>query len=486
MSSFPPDRRGLLTAALTLVLVTAACSGGGQPGVRILTRSAELVFGVKDVERSNVQAAQENQLQTLQDSAPISAEIEAPVVVPPPRAPRIRRAAGPPPRFEETPQLPDEPAPPPAPRVCRTDGFTSVAAKRELTSVVPSNVTPASGFYRWNGQATVTPNPKHNGVLDEAHATTKGLTAHYRLIPDAARPLGTGSFSYDVVQPAPPDRATGAPRFLRSTIQVNPGFAAVRNPADVVVALPRVRPPDSGILLTRTELDDANLVPVPGVAPFEPVTPLLLLPLPVAASETWSSTAVDPRTGKTVRFDGATVQAPARVNACGEPVDGWLVTAPVAISNSGGESDNFEYDFVVAPQYGGLLIGEKTIHSPSPPTPVHDPTNTTTTTTTCPTTTTSSSTTTTTSSATTTTTAGCSTTTTTAAAPTPTIPRGGVVGDTTVPGGKFDRLEVDFSIGQTDPTPRGNFDTATFVDYPSDIFVPTPSQGPLDAVPAPS
>jgi hypothetical protein len=158
-------------------------------------------------------------------------------------------------------------------------------------------------------------------------------------------------FTYEIVQPYGKD-------FLVSLIQVNPNSTAetVRPTTEPAIESQRYRSdPESGVVLKRTDIVDAKGNAVPGTKPFVPSTGLLLLPIPVS-SEDYTSSAVDPSTGRTLVLQ-ASVKARERVNACGEPAEGWLVQAFYTVADGNTEKD-YRWNYVIAPQYGGIIISE--------------------------------------------------------------------------------------------------------------------------------
>lgn len=91
-------------------------------------------------------------------------------------------------------------------------------------------------------------------------------------------------------------------------------------------------------------------------------------PTPDAPSSTefsWEFTASDPVSQWTIRLAGSESNHRVRVDACGQIVDGWPVTANVQIVKNdpttgipyAGPLNQF-WAFVVAPQYGGIIVQE--------------------------------------------------------------------------------------------------------------------------------
>lgn len=92
---------------------------------------------------------------------------------------------------------------------------------------------------------------------------------------------------------------------------------------------------------------------------FTPTTPgLRIFDEPAAPTKTWVTTAIDPASQVLLLMTGS-YGTHKKVNACGTPVDGWDVTLKTTIL---GLSENLTQTqhLVIAPQYGGLIVGEDT------------------------------------------------------------------------------------------------------------------------------
>lgn len=397
----PRSARGALAAALALGLLAAACVDPGDPGVRINPLSAELVFGVKDADG----AAEDDQLGDLPLAAPLPEEIieELPEELEPPPLRTPRR-----PGFD-IPLFVDDDEPQEAkPFVCYPY-YTRPAPRGEPRAVIGGR--PPQGMVRWNGievagtggkvswngieipgsqQTEFAPNRRlirnfkaiTPGTIDEVNDAIQDSPANQAEPPE----VGSGEFTFETVQPF-------GEHFLKSSFLVGQPFVtpnALQNAFRVSTAIPRPRQPEAGILVTRTEVVDVNDKPVGGFAPFAPTVGLMLLPLPATASEEFVSVAVDATSGKTVQHSGK-VNGIQRVNACGEPIDGWSVTIGVLVSTAGETYDDaqgnpcitknsttenasypkcFAYDIVVAPQHGGILIAEAVRRTPAQGVPV--------------------------------------------------------------------------------------------------------------------
>lgn len=96
---------------------------------------------------------------------------------------------------------------------------------------------------------------------------------------------------------------------------------------------------------------------------FEPSNPLLLLPFPVEDGAMINASGTDPQTGAQVTITGQ-IKGKKQVDACGERVDSWFVDATETLRYSDPETFQTEtieadYDYGVAPQFGGMLVYER-------------------------------------------------------------------------------------------------------------------------------
>jgi hypothetical protein len=212
---------------------------------------------------------------------------------------------------------------------------------------VDVNITgpPLQGISRW----------KHDGfaLVGENKAPFTGFEK--RVVRNYKK-LNDTDFSFETVQPLVTAAGT---RFISTSYEVKPNQPnrGVTPPAGPATP-PNVGTPDRGLLLTKSEiLDGGGQV----VSSFVPTPALLLLPLPVTAGEQWQSVGVDPKTGSTVVMN-ATVSRRQRIDACGDLVDGWQVDATQLSSSAQNAEPSAEptaYSYLVATQYGGMLIQER-------------------------------------------------------------------------------------------------------------------------------
>ncbi|HUF33190.1 MAG TPA: hypothetical protein VMN58_08300 [Acidimicrobiales bacterium] len=111
--------------------------------------------------------------------------------------------------------------------------------------------------------------------------------------------------------------------------------------------------PDSGLQLVKIETFDARTGNLRGT--FEPSPAISYLPLRVNPGESYTVAGFDARTGASLTHE-ATVVGRERVDACGDVIDGWRVRATQTYTGS--ISARRTYDYIVATQFGGVIISE--------------------------------------------------------------------------------------------------------------------------------
>lgn len=89
---------------------------------------------------------------------------------------------------------------------------------------------------------------------------------------------------------------------------------------------------------------------------FNPLVPVEILPLPVVELTPVRGVGADPLTGESLVVSG-TVNRKERVEGCNELVDGWFVESTWTFQR-GADSQVWDYDYIVATQHGGLIVGD--------------------------------------------------------------------------------------------------------------------------------
>lgn len=307
---------------VVLALFTTACVSEGDPGVQVTKVEADLVFGVKEPEPP---------------APPANTTVDAEL---PPSAfePADLADFGDFPSFDAFPPI----GAPPTAAVgeCPAAPPTAVA---ERAAEVNINGFAAEGLYRWQRDGTQKPAGSGPEV-----AGTKIDTFERRILRNIKKESPT-VHTYETVQPDISGKNVVITTFRVRTDALNRDSTG----AGLPVAGPRAGEPDRGVAITRIETQDAQ---GNTSSEFNPSTPVLILPLPVSTNEEYQSVGVDPVSGQTL-VHKAKVLARERVDACGEVVDGWAVEAEQTSSDQ--DAPIVRYRYLVAPQYGGMIISEK-------------------------------------------------------------------------------------------------------------------------------
>ena len=320
------DRRFRFAALVALATVSAAgCVKPGDPEVAINKIEASLVFGVKPPSEPVQAPVQEVAQQVAADT------YQAPTL--------------PLPTFE----LPEAKAPvfsalplngAKAPSDCPTAPPTASADK-----AVEVNITgpPPIGMFRWKREGKIT--------AADGTETPIGRSFERRFVRNHVVVSDT-VYTFEMVAPVP-----GSALVAVSTYRVNttPQSTNVDPGYNQILTVPTVGEPERGITLDKVEYQDRNGVVQDS---FTPTVGLLMLPLPVVSGESYESIAIDPKSGQTIIHE-ATVTRRARIDACGELADGWLVEATQTVTEGAGSPPaQMTYNYIVGAQYGGILLNE--------------------------------------------------------------------------------------------------------------------------------
>lgn len=319
------DMSRFLVLAAALAVVAGACVQPGPPSVAIDKLEANLVFGVKPVEEPTKPPAQQAVERAVAPEEPPPLEFET-------IAPEDDD-------FEFT--LEEKPDPCPA---------APITAAPEVATEVDITGDPPEGLYRWQYSVRVVVEEEGEEEILTDSGFERRMVRNFEEVSDTV-------YEFETVQPAGDSGNFIVTTFRVDTEAINAGDPTAG--AGVVESPVRPGEPERGVTITKIETRDRNDDPV-GLA-FEPTTGILMLPLPVTSGEQYQSVAVDPK-GATVVHD-ATVTRRARVDACGDLVDGWLVEATQAIANPGVteavEAGSYRYSYIIATQYGGMPVNER-------------------------------------------------------------------------------------------------------------------------------
>ncbi|HVF31479.1 MAG TPA: hypothetical protein VM933_00470 [Acidimicrobiales bacterium] len=335
MKRFPRSRLPL-ALCVALGVATSGCVQADPPTVGMSKVEASLVFGVTKLPEPV--------------ATPVEQAIRQLTTIAQPPAPTAEEE-------EMEPQAPFEFAKPAVPR-------TAPLARREACPEAPVTAAalvppqpritgePRPGTNRWREKGFVTMNDPITGVVGTFEVggfNTRSIRNVVRTSPD--------EYSFEEVEVDGDDVTI-------TTYSVN-NAPVTANPSDGVgiVVTPSVGEPERGIVLTRLEVRDKRTGQTRENGLFVAAgAGLLMLPLPATAGETFSSTAVDPRTGQVISHQ-ATVQERQRVDACGDLVDGWRVEYKRRAGQNHANSATavlpereIPYTTVWATQYGGVPI----------------------------------------------------------------------------------------------------------------------------------
>jgi hypothetical protein len=313
-------------ALLLLVGMSSACVHPNKPGVAISSVEANVVFGVDTAPKPVVPA------NTAAGPIPEQATTAGFDFN------RFHNSAADKlPDFTTVPQ--DNPCPEAPP---------TAAADKPAEATITGK--PMEGTYLWKRVGTQTkPNPAGGDpIKTKITGFEKRIIRNVKPYDD---PYDPDAYTFEMVQ-----TLLDRPVIQIRTFLVKPKSSAQAQPGGVpVVAEPRASEPEAGVSLIKVEEQNED---GDTTGSFNPTSGLLLARLPIDPSDTFQSSAVDPRTGQTIFSDAAT-RGRSRIDACGDLVDGWRVETTQTRSD---ESGSVAYNYLIATQYGGVLILEE-IHT---------------------------------------------------------------------------------------------------------------------------
>lgn len=358
-----------LVAVLGVGMMAAACVDAGEPGVDIQALQADIAFGFEAPAEDEPIAPITGVPETVSSNDGFISDGSL-------NAPFRNDFAD---RFKDILRIPT----PPASTACPSAPIGSSPAMQ-----APEDVTtlPEQGLYRWVRDIKI----KTNVDGAEIEATETGFES--RII-RAIEELGAGTnvnaddpaapqgkrFTYETIAPAI-NGLTTINEWLVNTQPLSRGANVNQDPegvtrtaegvaegAGVPLDIPdeaqenlpggqRVEAgePNRGLVLISERAVDGNGADQGG---FNPSPPLLYLPLPVAAGNTWTSTGVDATSGETRRISGE-VNERASIDACGTLLDGWLVEISETRATPAG-AVIIDYEAVVSTELGAVIIGER-------------------------------------------------------------------------------------------------------------------------------
>lgn len=312
-------------AAITLVfLASTACVSAEDPGVSIDTIEADVVFGI-DKPTDAVVPANTDVGAVPPDAATAGFDMS-----------RFRNPAA-----DRLPPLVSAPKAEACPKAPPTAAALD-PAEATITGM------PKEGVYLWQRRGTQrlpNPDPTQPPLTTEIKGFEKREIRNVQPVDD---PFDENAYTFEMVQ-----TLLDRPVVQVRTFKVKPQTQAQVAPGGaLVVDEPRANDPEGGVSIVRIEEYDQN---DQRLGTFEPSNGLLLIGLPVDPAETFQSVATDPKSGQTIVQDAA-VRGRARVDACGDLVDGWRVESKQTRSDVVGE---VSYNVLLATQYGGMPILEE-------------------------------------------------------------------------------------------------------------------------------
>ncbi|HEX9969475.1 MAG TPA: hypothetical protein VGB03_04990 [Acidimicrobiales bacterium] len=308
------------TAIALLAVVTAAC-GSGEAGVNVKRLDADVVFGIK--EQTAQQAVQSITAPPVEAGPDEEVRLLTPQAVQTFSKPRVH-----------TNLFAADDCPPAA-----------LNAFPEKSATVQVDTLPTEGLYRWkrggsekvkalNNQEIAYTGYEQRLVSNVVKVSeSENVTSDY----DDRRNI---VYRYDTVQPL----GSGV---RETSYQVKTNAGVQRQAAAATGQRVRTGDAEAGLAIKRIVTRDSQ-----GTEESTFEVGLLILPLPVAPGETFTSVAKGAR-GDALRFQG-TVGAKQRVDACGTIIEGFRVTGTL----SGGDVTE-TWTFLVATQYGAILIEER-------------------------------------------------------------------------------------------------------------------------------
>ena len=296
-------KRLLLAAAV----LTAGCAAPQQP----------VSIGFKDVPSDIILGAPATPSAVPGTSAlPLGLGLFA---VPPPAS----VVALPPPPFQIAvrPELPRPVVLPPLPSCPPNDPLAAPA--REAPAQIAAPPVPASYTYTHDGSYAISGADPRSGRFPASSLRTVGRAT-----------VSATGFSFGVTD-------------LLGDVSTTTSY-------QVVTATGTPNAP--GLYLTQVSSQQGN-----GSATFAPAPALLLAAFPLVRGATVTSSGVDPLTATSMQFT-STVTGKTRVEACGVPLDSWLLDLSAGKILSPTQNLDFTASYALGTQFGGLLLRDRTVY----------------------------------------------------------------------------------------------------------------------------
>lgn len=291
-------------AAAVCLLLATACAGPQRP----------VDLGLKEVPTDVVLGGHAS-------PSPAAAAVPTPgpIALPPP----VSVVALPPPTFTTGPE-PAAPVAPPTAAPCPAADPLQAPA-REAPPQVPAPPAKASYVFRDDGSYRISGADARSGRFP---ATSR------RLVGNVVR-TSASSFSYDVAE-------------LLGDVTTTTTYDVMGSSP-----LPAALPP--GIYLKQVKSVRGS-----SSSTFAPAPELELAAFPLVRGASVTSSGVDPQSATSMQFT-ATVTGKARVDACGTPLDSWVLDLTKGKLLSPSQDLDFSATYAMGTQFGGLFLRERTV-----------------------------------------------------------------------------------------------------------------------------
>lgn len=331
MSTQVSKRSRLLGALLAGSVFVGACASPNDPGVSVESAEADIVFGVKEplepVTPANVGGGAFGEDEFGNEF--LGEELSfGPTNKVGPRPPLYSSGGG-------------------TAAACPAAAVNAFPDREATINVHPPLTPPREGLYKWKreGQQTA-PDP-----LDESKESTRTLSGlEERLVQKLEMVSQTetrAQYTFETVQP---NLGSATVNVTRWFVDSNPAADAEQH-SPVSEHQVTAGEPERGIVIRGFDTLNSKGENV-GSVNFTPRAGLLVAPLPIRTGETFATASVDTRSGQTYRIEGQVVRR-TQVDACGTVIAGWQVESRFVFP--GGSAT---YNYVVAPQFGGILLQE--------------------------------------------------------------------------------------------------------------------------------
>lgn len=319
------DRSRRIAFCLLVAVVAVACASPNSAGVSVESVQADIVFGVKEplepVTPANVGGKGSGE-GGLGEDVFVGEEL----AFEPTNRPGSR-----PPLFGNV-KKPANPCPPAA---------ANAFPDREATlNVHPPKTLPPEGVYRW----------KREGQQTDPNGTSDITGFEERLVQNVEVQAESETRLRYTFQTLQPSVTSGAVTVTDWYVDSNP---AADQDVNSPVSGDRVTAgePERGVVIRGFDVLNRKGDNI-GSVNFAAGGGLLVVPLPIRSGERFASAAIDTRSGQSYRIEGSVIKR-TQIDACGTVIAGWQIETRFAFP--GGSAT---YNYVVAPQFGGLLLQE--------------------------------------------------------------------------------------------------------------------------------